>query len=26
LVSIVVAGVGFWVSGRAAKLAARVEG
>ena len=26
LVSIMVAGVGFWVSGRAAKLAARVEG
>ena len=26
LVSIAVAGVGFWVSGRAAKLAARVEG
>jgi ABC-type spermidine/putrescine transport system permease subunit II len=26
LISIVVAGIGFWVSGRAARLAARVEG
>ena len=26
LISVVVAGIGFWVSGRAAKLAARVEG
>jgi len=26
LISIVVAGVGFWVSGRAARLAARIEG